>query len=400
MVRDLGACKAGVLAVAVLAAVAGTVRAERIRPAGEYEQVTLVLPGASEGGRPLTVRLHSRDGELGRGWADGPGGADTRIEHSLERSGDRIVGRLTAVIGPVEYRYRIDARLRDPGGPDLAGTYEGDFGVEGAREDLRGAIHGELRDIPEGGEGVRIEMDFASLYTRWGHIRNPSVRFTLRGGKAVDGEFYSRTSGKRGFDGRLDGGHLSFDDERLRGVVRCRVVGGDAAGGDYAFHLDATVRGGFIDGTTTTRKGGHNWGLRPAFGTAAGPDDPTPADAAYVLTLEEVLTDDEDLALFIECRGGRFGDAVARGGNSLTHAVDASGLAVANGRLNGPVKVDLKAGGGFPPGERDLGCEFDLDAVVSGTKVVGSFAGRYGRREDAKGKVGGTILTAEEIEGD
>jgi hypothetical protein len=388
-----------VVTAALLAVTSAAARAETVRPAGDYEQVTLVLDGAAEAGRRLIVGLHCRDGALGRGWADGPAGADTRIAHRLERRGNRVTGSLRAVIGSVEYRYRVDATLQDGA---VTGSYAGDYGPRGARENLRGALRGDLRDRPEAGEPIRVVLPFWSLFSKWGHIRSPTVRFTLRDGKAVDGEFASgKGTGKWGFEGRFDGGTMTFDGERLRGTVRAGVVGGDAARGPYAFEVNAAVRGGsLVDGTCTTRKDGNNWGTRPVHGTAVGLDAPTPADAAWVLTLEEVLTGGKALTLYLACVGGRFRDTVARGGNVQTHPADASGLALENGRLTGAVTVDLVPGRGFPPGGREMTCDFTLDAAVVGTDVTGTFTGRYGRRQDATGQVRGTVRTAEEIERD
>ncbi|MFO8012244.1 MAG: hypothetical protein R6X20_02950 [Phycisphaerae bacterium] len=387
------------MATALLALASAVACAETVRPAGAYEQVTVVLDGAAEDGRHLIVGLHCRDGTLGRGWADGPAGADTRIEHRLERRGNRVTGSFRAVIGAVEYRYRVDATVRDG---VVTGSHAGDYGPRGARENLRGTLRGDLRDRPEAGEPVRVTLPFWSLFSQWGHIRSPTVRFTLRDGKAVDGEFTSgKGTGKWGFEGRFDGGTLEFDGKRLRGTVRASVVGGDAARGPYAFEVDAAVRGGsLVDGTCTTRKDGNDWGTRPVHGTAVGLDDPTPADAAWVFTLEKVLTGGKTLTLYAECIDGTFRDPVARGGNVQTHPVDASGLAVENARLTGTVTVDLKPGRGFPPGGRELTCEFTLDAAVTGTDVTGTFTGRYGRRQDGDGKVRGAVRPAEAMESD
>ena len=381
------------LALAAQATAAGQ---EPTYPRGKYARYTLILKGASEDGGPLSIHLHSRDHNLTSGWATTPSSGGTVVEHDLRRQDNAVAGRVRAIVGPVEYRYAIRADVQ---GRSLSGDYEGAYGIKAWQENLRGDVSGDLQARAAPSLAVRFELDFASLYTRQGHIRHPSVRFTLREGKAGDGRFFSRTQGKRGFTGRFDGGELKFDGRRLSGTLRATVVGGDAARGTYTFEVDGTARCNFVAGTVTTRKDGADWGTRPLYGTARGARTGQATDGVYVLTLSKALEGSRPLKLFVDCRDGSFHRGLARGGNVKTHTVGATGLSLVAGRFSARVAVEIVPDERFPPGGRTVSCEYVIDARLSGSNLRGTFNGRYGKRRPAEGKVTGSVRTDEDFLG-
>jgi hypothetical protein len=366
---------------------------EVIYPRGKYARYTLTLPGAAERGGTLTVHFHSRDDKLTVGWATTDDGAGSVGSHSLRREGTAVAGHVTAVVGSVQYDYDVRAGVR---GKSLAGRFTGKHGMVGSREDIRGRVAGELQRRASSETPVRLDLNLSSLYTR-GHIRNPSVSFTLRGGKAADGRFFSLASQRRGFAGRFDGGTLTLDGGRLRGAVLGTVVGGDATPGTYRFALDANVVCNFVSGSVSTQMAGADWGIRPMAGTARGLAPARAEDGVYVLKLGTALEGTGPLTVYLDRRRGAFGQALARGGNTMSHKVNARGLKLKGGRIQGRLEVTIVPTESFPPGGRPVPCAYAIDAHLREGKVTGTFRGSHGVRLAAEGKLSGTIRTADDF---
>jgi hypothetical protein len=183
------------------------------RMGGTYTQIRFVLSEAGEGGRPLVVNLHARDGVPSTGWASV--GPETGFvpSHELRRDGDLLCGRLPVDVGPLQYVCDLAASVA---GNKLVGTYTARRGIVGAVDPLTGAISGRLSASAEGGD-VQVELHLWSMYTEFGHIRRPSVRATVRDGEITGGTFeFGRKPENRG---KLEGGSLRVVEGRLQGSI-------------------------------------------------------------------------------------------------------------------------------------------------------------------------------------
>lgn len=355
------------------------------RPEEEYTQIQLTLDEAGEKGLPLVLSLHARDDVPTTGWATV--GVETGFipGHDLRRGGDLLHGRLSVDVGPLQYVCDLAASVVSE---ELVGTYTGRRGIVGALDGLTGAARGKLSASAEGGD-LRVDLHLWSMYTEFGHIRQPTVQATVRDGRITEGSFeFGR---KPENSGKLEGGALRVEDGRLHGSIRATVVAGDAAHGTYTFTIDAPVRSNFLQGRYTTMRAGDNWGSHGFTGEVCGLADPEDA-GVLVLTLDGGIAGDRPLTLYLDRKGQRFTGGMARGGNSGFHPVDASRLCLSEGSVDGVVGVTLLPEGDYPPGGRIVECEYTVHSVLQGGEAIGAFSGRYGVQDVLDGPLNGRIL--------
>lgn len=354
-------------------------------PAGSYARYRLELLGASEDGRPLVVSLHSRDGAPSTGWALVGAESGLVAGHELRRDAGLLSGRLEVDVGSVGYRCRLAAAVI---GEELTGTYTARRGVSGTVEGVTGSVGGRLHPPASGGD-LRVELSLWSMYTPFGHIRSPGVRATVRGGVITAGTFaFGRKPENRG---RLDGGALRVEGDRLRGEIRATVLAGDAAPGAYTFSIDAPVRSGFVEGTYSTVHHGDDWGEHGMTGEVHGVGKPGDR-GVLVLALAGGIEGRRPLTLYLDRSGEVLRGGMARGGGGECHRVDASRLRCGEETLAGPLTVSLRPVGGFPPGGRSVECEYTIHAAIRGEEIVGGFAGSYGRLEPVVGALRGRVV--------
>jgi len=354
-------------------------------PKGEYARYRMALAGAGEDDDPLVIDLHSRDGELSTGWARV--GCETGFipAHELRHDGDRLRGRLAVDVGPLQYVCELDARTA---GDAIRGEYTGRRGIAGAVAGITGAAAGRLWPRAEGGD-LQVELHLWSMYTEFGHIRNPDVEATARGGKITGGRFdFGRKPDNRG---KLEGGTLQVRDGRLIGNIRATVLAGDASPGTFTFAIDAPVRSNFVQGTYDTTKDGNHWGTHGMTGEVHGLGEPGEG-GVLVLTLEGGIEGERSLTLYVERRADRFTGGMARGGNNEFHEVDASQLRLDGREVAGEVAVTVRSSDGFPPGGRAVECEYTVEAAINNGQVEGKFAGSYGVQKPLKGPLHGEII--------
>lgn len=359
---------------------------------GRYARYRLLLAEAGEHGRPLVANLHARDGEVSTGWASV--GYDTGFirTHELQRDRNLLHGRLAVQVGPLQYVCDLAARMV---GDELVGTYAARRGIVGAAEGITGAASGRLSAPPDGGD-LHLELSLFSMYTRFGHIRRPSVEATVRGGKITGGTFeFGRDPANRG---KLEGGTLRVEHGRLTGRIHASVVAGDASHGTYTFAIDAPLRSNFLQGTYGTTKGGNDWGTHGLRGEVRGLGDPGDG-GVLVLTLAGGIEGNRPLTLYLERRLDRFASGMARGGNSEFHEVDASRLRLTREAVSGVVAVTVRPGEDYPPGGRAVQCEYTVYAAIEGGDAVGAFTGRYGVQKPLQGQLRGTVLTPDQVRG-
>jgi outer membrane protein assembly factor BamB len=359
---------------------------ERAEPPGRYSRYSFSLANAGEAGEPLVVNLHSRDGEIRTGWASV--GYETGFvrDHQLRCEGDQLSGRLAVDVGPLQYICDLEASAA---GNELAGTYTGRRGIAGAAEGISGTASGRLSPRAAGGD-LQVLLHFWSMYTEFGHIRNPDVEATVRDGKITGGKFeFGRKAENRG---RLDGGELAVQNGRLKGSIRATVLAGDAARGTYTFVIDAPIHHNFVQGTYETKKDGDDWGTHGLTGEVHGRDASSDG-GVLVLALDDGLEGQRPLALYLGRQLDRFPGGMARGGNTEFHAVDASGLRLAGKNLTGTIEVTILPGESFPPGGRAVKCHYTVQATVANGEASGEFTGRYGIQSPLHGQVQGSVLS-------
>jgi len=378
------------IAIAVRAATDST---HARAPQEQYARCRMLLARAGEQGEPLVVNLHARDGKVSTGWASV--GYDTGFirTHELRRDRDRLRGRLAVDVGPLQYVCELDARVV---ADELMGNYAGRRGIVGAVEGITGVASGELSPCAEGGD-LRVELHLWSMYTEFGHIRNPNVEAIVRGGRIADGSFdFGRAPTNRG---KLEGGTLQVRNGRLTGSIRTTVLAGDASHGTFTFAIDVPVRSNFVQGTYGTTKDGNNWGTHGMTGEVHGLGDPGDG-GVLVLVLDGGIEGNRPLTLYLERDLDRFPGGMARGGNGEFHEVDASQLRLAGKTVAGPVAVTIIPAGDYPPGGRAVECEYEVHAAIKDGKATGEFTGRYGVQRPLRGDVHGRIVRAEQLQAD
>ena len=379
----------GLLAAFVMA-VASADAGESAEALGEYSRCSLTLANAGEDGEPLVVNLHSRDGEIHSGWAS-VGSATGLIQvHELRCKANRLSGRLAVDVGPLQYVCDLDARASSG---ELSGTYIGRRGINGAIEGISGVAAGRLSPSATGGD-LQVRLHLWSMYTEFGHIRNPDVVATVRDGEITDGKFeFGRKAENRG---QLRGGELSVQNGRLKGSVRATVLDGDAAKGTYTFVIDAPINHNFVRGTYETQKDGDHWGTHGLTGEVHGLGTSSES-GVLALALDVALEGQRPITLYLRRQLDRFPGGMARGGNTQFHTVDASGLRLAGNKLTGTVDVAIRPGESYPPGGRAVKCQYTVKATVTNGEALGDFTGRYGIQQPLQGQLQGSILTAAEL---
>jgi outer membrane protein assembly factor BamB len=376
----------GLLAALVLTA-AWADEDDRARPLGKYSQYSLSLANAGEDEEPLVVHLHSRDGKIQTGWASVGCATGFIRDHQLRCERDRLSGRLAVDIGPLQYVCDLEGHVA---GDELGGTYTGRRGIAGAAEGISGTASGRLSPLAAGGD-LQVQLHLWSMYTEFGHIRNPDVEATVRDGKITGGKFeFGRKVENRG---RLDGGELAVQNGRLKGSIRATVLEGDAARGTYTFVVDAPIHHNFVQGTSETKKDGDNWGTHGLTGEVHG-QGASSDGGVLVLALAGGLEGQRPLTLYLGRQLDRFPGGMARGGNTEFHTVDATGLRLAGKHLTGTIEVTILPGGSFPPGGRAVKCHYTLQATVADGEASGEFTGHYGVQSPLHGQVQGRIQSA------
>jgi len=362
-------------------------------PQGRYARFRMTLTEAGEDGGPLVVNLHARDGRLATGWARV--GYETGFirTHELRRDGDRLRGRLAVDVGPLQYVCDLDARAA---GNELTGAYTARRGIAGAVDKISGAASGRLSPRAEGGD-LQVELRLFSMYTEFGHIRNPDVEATVQGGRITGGVFrFGRKPENRG---KLEGGNLHVRDGRLSGSVRATVLAGDASPGTFTFAVDVPIRSNFLQGTYDTTKDGNRWGTHGLTGEVRGLGDPGDG-GVLVLVLDRGIEGTRPLTLYLERRADRFTGGIARGGNSEFHEVDASELRLDGNAVAGVATVTIRPSEAYPPGGRAVECEYRVDAEIKDGRAEGKFTGRYGVQKALRGRLQGRILSPDQLRGD
>ncbi len=356
-------------------------------PSAHYTRYRIVVARGAEADRDLILHLHARQSVPTTGWASVGIESGTLSSHTLVRRGDRLAGEIEAVVDAARYRYRINARVVEGA---IEGNFEGNHAIDGAVADIDAPMAGHLRPRPTT-RNMSVHLDLPSMYTRFGHMRHPMIDVVVRDGRVTDGAFGSRSSGRRGFTGTVNGGKLTMQGDRLRGHITAAVTEGDAAHGVYTFAVDGRVQCNFVQGRHTVQMKGNDWGVYGFTGTAAGTGSPEKG-GVLELTLSDALAGSLPLTLFAPREGDRFGKSLARGGNSATHGVDVSDLKLTDARLKGAVAVSVAADGGFPPGGRSVDCLYELDGSIEEGRLTGRFTGRYGIEHAKRGRVDGRVL--------
>jgi hypothetical protein len=156
-------------------------------PQGRYTRYRMMLNEAGEDSEPLVLNLHARNGKLSTGWAKV--GYETGFvrTHELRHDGNRLRGRLAVDVGPLQYVCELNARTA---GDEIVGDYVGRRGIAGAVDAVTGAADGKFWPCGEGRD-LQVELHLWSMYTEFGHIRNPDVEATVRGGEISGGRLTS-----------------------------------------------------------------------------------------------------------------------------------------------------------------------------------------------------------------
>ncbi len=153
----------------------------------------------------------------------------------------------------------------------------------------------------------------------------------------------------------------SDEAEEVRGRIT-RLVGQRHAAASEA-RLDAQVEA-----------------LRLTAGRSRPPEDPS--DAVLGLVLAGALPGGKPLTVHLDVRDGRvegaFGTALTF--NLAPHDVDASGLAVADGRADGTLDVTIQPDPYVPRDGRPIACVYEIQAGVKAGAAKGSFSGGCGGR--------------------
>ncbi len=370
-------------------------------PEGIYARYRICLEGAAETGAPLVVHLHARDGRPTTGWASRGTAFGRVLDHGLRRKGDRLIGPVDVLLGAVRYRYRLDVPVGDAG---RKGGYEGTCGTLGAGIEVRGSVEGRVEPLAVPGRPFRLEAEFASMYTRYGHMRHPRAEVSVRGGRVREGTFGSRSTGRRAYSGELRGGRALLAGGRLEAALQVAVISGDAAKGVYTFSVDEPVTCNFVRGTyKAVSAEGDVWGVHGFGGRLWGLEPEKTQDTVFALTLPGGIEGTGDVLLLIQRSGSALGPALARGGNAAVHEVDVTGLQVAENRLSGAVKVTYEPVPGadprqdWPPGARDVRAEYTLDVTFGETGLKGSYKGTYGVVEARMGEGRAVELSEEDL---
>jgi outer membrane protein assembly factor BamB len=77
--------------------------------------------------------------------------------------------------------------------------------------------------------------------------------------------------------------------------------------------------------------------------------------------------------------------------------VDASQLRLSDKTVTGMVAVTIHSSGDFPPGDRAVQCEYEINAAMKDNKVEGKFTGRYGVQKTLQGKLQGRIAVRDRL---
>jgi len=112
----------------------------------------------------------------------------------------------------------------------------------------------------------------------------------------------------------------------------------------------------------------------------------------YMFILAEALPRQRDLHVYVEAYGGRLVSALGRGPtfSKAPLGVDASGLAWAEGTVQGDLAVSLPSDGYNPPPGKTARAAYTIDVQLDGSKVSGSYEGRADGAA-VKGAVSGAV---------
>jgi hypothetical protein len=184
----------------------------------------------------------------------------------------------------------------------------------------------------------------------------------------------------------------------LTGTLQATVIAGDSAKGPYAFSVDLPVNTNFVRGEYHTRKDGNDWGRYGVTGYVWGQGEPQ-GDAVLRLALDRAIKGRMPVTILASQRAGQFAGGMAVAGNQAQqHRVDLGGLRIERGRVSGSVKVVIQPDRFFLSGGRAIECAYQLDAEVGDDgRLAGTFSGEYGRRQNKRGDLTGSILSAGQL---
>lgn len=391
-----------VLLVPVVASEAGGAepKTECVRPEGDYRVCRFVLasalPGDEAGHRlAMPVLAAFRGGRAvycyGRATADWPRyrhNADSWV--ALDASNLHFeAGKLKGTVTSDRYWGLWPAAFEVSGTVAEGGEFRGTHASRFAPVGRKGTVGGRLEATADPARPMAVAFTLPSLYTGHGHIRSPQLAFRLEGGNVGDGRFTSGRGGKWGFTGRIDGGSLRVEGERLTGTVAATVTGGDAHPGTYEFRLDGRLVANLVAGTCRVVVDGTEWAERAFEGTARGlGSEPAPADAVYAMVLAPSPTGGDSLVLHVTCRDGRAVRALARGAFGTDYAADPAGLTVEGGRLKGTCELSFTGGIGWP---QPVDATYALDVTAEAGTVAGTFEAAFDAGKRFEGAITGRV---------
>jgi len=398
-----------VLAVFLAACGAPTRAGDDAQGRLEHGALTLVLDGARASGKPLTAHLRTRDGRVTQAWATTE--ADN-YAHDLDAGGLKIdagslKGELVATIGHVAHVCGVDVAAS---AGSLRGTFAGGLG-RSELADVSGTVAGTLGSLPDGAAPTAFDLLLhAALPAPSGAIAQARLTFTMKDGKAIDAAIGSTTNRQPAphWSGKVEGIDLGFDGAKLSGTVRARVDGGGfikTGAGLYTMALDAQLAGCAVVGRFRTEFDGRKVGGDRLSGLARPPAEsaPDPANCAAVLTLAKAVDGQEPLEVHLAIRKGAIQGATAAAQNlsasgGRAHRVDASGLRLDGKSLKGTLQIAIDAEAWRGGLQRPVAAAVEIDAVLEGDKLAGTFRRQFVVRKTS-GAVSGTLASWRDLAG-
>lgn len=352
-----------------------------------------VIHNAAEG-RDLNIALDIRGGKVVGAFGNAP--HFNKMPAELDTAGLAVAdGKLTGVMkvsigwdgwvpaggNPYKAEYAVSAALAD-------GRVEGRWSSAGVATNVEGAVAGTFAPRAPDTGTIRLALACANAVDHDQKIGGRGLKsvITLKDGKAV--AVRSIPAGSIAdvscsmetprfdltlADGRLNGSYevrITPQGVSPRNPVRVysyRVSGvviGDGAGGRMAIARDGEVLGETAVFTATARRG----------------PPPPMGDCTYKMTFHHALGEGKFIDVYLASAGGKItgGFASSPNFNNAMHLVDASKLAIGEGRIAGDIGVTVLPDPWIPRDHKPVQCSFAVDCRVAGGEIAGRFKGKAG----------------------
>lgn len=348
----------------------------------------ITVPAARVDGKDVLFSFRGRDGAFRQSWAQAlaPGYAypDVFDCTALVLKDKTVAGRANAYMQAQKYEYDVNLALADDG--TVKGTFQDLYqGME-----TNGVFTGTVRP-PVTRDGV-FKISWNREWCGGGAAPYDFQMYVdLKDG--VFGNIQFKPNSPTAYDVVIRTNTLQMADGRLTGTIvldQRKMIKGL-----YTLTFDAGTALNRPDGKVLVQRDGGAGKEYRVWGEVTVPesDKVDPENAEYILWLDKCIPKVPGLRIWMTAEKGRAlpKNVTFMPGCAGLQQGDLADLRIAGNRVSGTVRAVIN-GDGYNVKDRNLRCEYVVDATTDGKNITGTFKGYYDRRDPKKMEVAGCFF--------